>query len=384
MRLSCSRPLLRLSTLALALAAAGNLSGCSSFSQGQPGSGVDYQSAKAGPELDVPPDLTQLTRDQQYTMPAGAKSASARAYQQVTAQQQQQPSVSDSVLPDFPGMHIEQAGSQRWLVVDAPPQALWDKVAAFWQRNGFYLTRNERDIGVMETDWAENRAKLPHDFIRRTIGALFNSLYDTGERDRFRTVFERTPDGHGTQIVITHQTMVEVYSSNDKTQTMWQPGTPDPTLDTIFLRRLMVSLGMKQPQAEAALTAPQQAPGQVRATLVDGGHALQLPDDLEHAWRRVDLAISTAGFTVVQRTRDTGTFDVRYLSPEASLKAAQARQGLLGRLFGKAKPPKPAEYSIVVQAAGSGSRVTVRPASNNPDAAQSSSEILQILQQQLQ
>ncbi len=386
MRLACTRPLLRLSSLALALAAAGALSGCASFNHVVSGSSVDYESAKAGPDLSVPPDLTQLTRDQQYTMPAGGQTASARAYQNSATPQaaQVQQAAAQRVLPEFPGMRIEQAGALRWLVVDEPPQALWDKIAGFWQRNGFYLTRNEPATGVMETNWAENRAKLPQDFIRRTLGKVFDSLYDTGERDRYRTVFERTPDGHGTQIIVTHQTMVEVYSSNDKTQTMWQPGTPDPTLDGVFLRRMMVSLGMKDEQAKAAWEAPAQAPGQVRATLVDGGHALHLPDAPEQAWRRLDLAINTAGFTVTQRDRSSGTFDVRYISPEASLKAAQSGEGLLGKLFGhKEASLQPAAYRIVLQAADGGSQVTVQPVAGNPDAARSSAEILKVLQQQL-
>ena len=385
MRLACTRPLLRLSSLALALAAAGALSGCASFNHAVSGSGVDYESAKAGPDLAVPPDLTQLTRDQQYTMPAGGQSASARVYQGATAPQATpQAAATQRVLPEFPGMHIEQAGALRWLVVDEPPQELWDKVAAFWQRNGFYLTRNEPASGVMETNWAENRAKLPQDFIRRTLGKVFDSVYDTGERDRYRTVFERTPDGHGTQIIVTHQTMVEVYSSNDKTQTMWQPGTPDPTLDGVFLRRLMVSLGMKGDQAKAAWEAPTPAPGQLHATLVDGGRALHLPDAPEQAWRRVDLAINTAGFTVTGRDRSSGIFDVRYISPEASLKAARDSEGLFGKLFGrKESAPKPADYRIVLQAADGGSQVTVQPVAGNADAARSSAEILKVLQQQL-
>ena len=384
MRLACTRPLLRLSSLALALAAAGALSACSSINHVVSGSGVDYESAKAGPDLAVPPDLTQLTRDQQYTMPAGGQSASARAYQSTVAPQAVVQQAQQRVLPEFPGMHIEQAGALRWLVVDEPPQALWDKVAAFWQRNGFYLTHNDPDTGVMETDWAENRAKLPQDFIRRTIGKLLDSVYDTGERDRYRTVFERTPDGRGTQIIVTHQTMVQVYSSNDKTQTMWQPGTPDPTLDGVFVRRLMVNLGMKDDQAKTAWDTPQPAPGQVRATLVDGGRALHLADAPEQAWRRLDLAINTAGFTVTQRDRANGVFDVRYISPEASLKAAQASEGLLGKLFGSKKAtPQPAAYRIVLQAADGGSQITVQPVAGNADAARSSAEILKVLQQQL-
>jgi len=42
----------------------------------------------------------------------------------------------------------------------------------------------------METDWAENRTKIPQDIIRRTLGRVLDSLYDSGERDKFRARLE--------------------------------------------------------------------------------------------------------------------------------------------------------------------------------------------------
>ena len=377
-------PVLRLTALALAVAALG---GCSSMSTVVSGKSVDYESAKAAPSLDIPPDLTQITREQRYTMPDNAKTGpvSALAYQKSATVQTAEPT-NDAVLPQYPGMHIEQAGGQRWLVIDAPPAKLWDKVKEFWQQNGFYLTKADAATGEMETDWAENRAKLPKDFIRKYLGKVFNSLYDTGERDRYRTVFERTANGKGTQIFISHQTMVEVYTDAQHTQTVWQPGTPDPTLDEVFLRKLMVSLGATDQQAKEQLTVAQHQAQQVpQAVLVDDGHALQLPDDLEHAWRRVSLALNTAGFTVTDRNRSAGTFDVRYVNPQAALKAERDSVGFFGKLFGEKSPSvTPQRLSIAVQAAGTGSRVTVHALDAGPDAAASESNILHVLLQQLQ
>ena len=69
-------------------------------------------------------------------------------------------------------VRIERAGNQRWLVVDRPPEKLWDPVRDFWQESGFLLTIDKPDIGIMETDWAENRAKIPQDIIRSTLGKV--------------------------------------------------------------------------------------------------------------------------------------------------------------------------------------------------------------------
>lgn len=381
-----ARPLPRLSALALALATLGAMGGCSSLNSVVQGKSVDYESAKAGPSLDIPPDLTQLAREQRYAMPEGTKSGpvSALEYQTVNTQAAQQ-AASNAVLPQYPGMRIEQAGGQRWLVVDTAPDKLWDTVKEFWQQNGFYLTKADAATGEMETDWAENRAKLPQDIIRKYLGKVFDSLYDTGERDRFRTVFERTPDGKGTEVFITHQTMVEVYTNQDKTQTTWQPGTPDPTLDTVFLRKLMVRLGMNEEQAKAAVadvTTPKTAQ---RATLIDEGRAIQVVDGFDEAWRRVGLAINTAGFTVTDRNRATGTYDIRYVNPVAAMKAEENKGGFLSKLFGGSKTEvKPEDFRIVVQPVGSVSRVTVQPVKAGADSAQSAQSILKVLEQQLQ
>ncbi|MDE1953115.1 MAG: outer membrane protein assembly factor BamC [Betaproteobacteria bacterium] len=377
-------PVLHLSALALALA---SLGGCSSLNTVVTGKSVDYEGAKAGPDLVVPPDLTQLAREQRYTMSEGGTKTgpvSALAYQNVTTQQAQAVQ-SNAVLPQYPGMRIEQAGGQRWLVVDTPPDKLWDTVKEFWQQNGFYLTKADATTGDMETDWAENRAKLPQDFIRKYLGKVFDSMYDTGERDRFRTVFERTPDGKGTEIFITHQTMVEVYTNQDKTQTTWQPGTPDPTLDTVFLRKLMVRLGMNETQAKAAVADAVTPATAVHASLIDNGRALQVQDGFDEAWRKVGLAINTAGFTVTDRNRSAGAYDIRYVNPAEALKAEENKGGFFGKLFGGDKTVvKPEDFRILVQPAGSVSQVSVQAVKASAVSQQSAQNILKVLQQQLQ
>ena len=375
----------RLSALALALGAAGLLGGCSSLSTVVQGKSVDYESAKQGNPLEVPPDLTQLARQERYIVPGSPNApVSALAYDR-GVQTADQVAKTQAVLPQYPGMRIDQAGGQRWLVVEATPDQLWEKVKGFWQENGFYLTQADATTGVMETDWAENRAKLPQDFIRKYLGKVFDSLYDTGTRDRFRTVFERTPDGKGTQIYITHQKMKEVYNSNDKSTTAWEPATPDPELNTIFLRKLMVTLGMSEEAAKQQVAQPVQIAQPVASQLIDNGLVLQLQDGFDTAWRKVSLAINTAGFTVIDRNRSAGQFDVRYISAEAALKASQDSTGFFGKLFGKkAFEPKPADYRIALQTSGTQTVVSVQTLEGKPLQTDDARKILQILQQQIQ
>jgi outer membrane protein assembly factor BamC len=188
-------PLTRIPSL-LTLAAALALAGCSTLEPDR----IDYKSATKSATLEVPPDLTAVSRDNRYSVPGAAVTASAFN----TGQNQAGVPVAANALSD---VRIERSGNQRWLVVARPPEQLYAAVRDFWQDNGFLLNLDRQDIGVMETDWAENRAKLPQDFVRNTIGKIIENLYDTGERDKFRTRFER--NGNNTEIYVTHRGMVE-------------------------------------------------------------------------------------------------------------------------------------------------------------------------------
>jgi outer membrane protein assembly factor BamC len=138
------------------------------------GDRIDYKSAEKarGPRLEVPPDLTQLQRDNRYAIPEANKGvATASGYQ---LEQQNKPTTDVTVAPTSKGdeIRIERDGSQRWLVVKQTPEQLWPQIKDFWQDSGFLINIESPDTGVMETDWAENRAKIPQDFIRNTLGKV--------------------------------------------------------------------------------------------------------------------------------------------------------------------------------------------------------------------
>jgi len=223
------------------------LSGCTTVSDTLSGGKVDYKSASAtkkGPGLEVPPDLSQLTPDSRYVVPGLA--VSANSYQVAQPSANVTRPTAATVIGD---VRIERAGSQRWLVVNRSADKLWEPVREFWKESGFQLPIEQPELGILETDFAENRAKLPQDFIRNALGKVLDSLYSTGERDKFRTRLERTANG-GTEIFISHRGMVEVVTGTTGTSgsgsTVWQPRPADPELEAEFLRRLMVKLGVSQ------------------------------------------------------------------------------------------------------------------------------------------
>lgn len=338
---------------------------------------IDYKSATKAPTLEVPPDLTQLAKENRYALPGGPVSATA-------LQAAPRPGLSESErtgAQKIGDVRFERDGNQRWLVVDRSADALWEPVRKFWLDNGFNLNVDQRQIGLLETDWAENRAKLPQDMIRSTLGKLFDNLYSTGERDKFRTRMERNASG-GTEIYISHRGMVEVYTSNAKDNTIWQPRASDPELETEFLRRLMVRLGVSQEQSKAMAAAVAQVPAKASARLVtvNNNPSLQLDEGFDRAWRRVGLALDRTGFTVEDRNRNEGQFFVRYVAPEAGKK----EPGFFSRLLGSNDAVQaPLKYRITVRANATGSQVLVLNAAGQPESSANAERILKVLAEDL-
>lgn len=364
-------------TTALAVAVA--LAGCSSIGDMLSGDKVDYRSTKVREQpLDVPPDLSQLARDSRYQAQGGVVSAANSGL--ATSANGAAVAGAGAVAPAARGeTRVERLGNERWLVVPMSPDQLWPQLKTFWQERGFVIESEDAQTGILETDWAENRAKLPHDFIRTTIGRVFGNLYDTGERDRFRMRVERTATG--SEVYIAHRGLEEVYVGDRKDATEWRPRASDPQLEAEMLTRLMVKLGTPETQAREAVAAP--AVAQSRARLVQGTPAtVEVDESFDRAWRRVGLVLDRTGFSVEDRDRAAGLYFVRYIDPK---EIGKEEPGFFSKLFGGAKdgPAGPQRYRVLVKAAGDKTTVTVQPASGSGSAGESGDRIAGILANEL-
>lgn len=332
---------------AVAVATLGLLSACTTVFDGDK---VNYKTdgAQKVTPLDIPPDLTQLTRDTRYAVPSGSVTASSMGVRVA-------PTVAAVAANKVNDVRLERDGQQRWLVVDRPAENVWPIVQAFWKENGFTYTVEQQQLGILETEWAENRAKIPQDFIRRTLGKVLDGLYSSGERDKFRTRIERNSTG-GVDIFVTHRGMSEEYKDQTKTGTIWQPRPSDPQLEAEFLSRLMVKLGVSQDQAKAVTASAAQAvPEKVSTQTQNGVTRLVLSESFDVAWRRVGLALDRTGFTVEDRDRSKGTYFVRYVDN------SKEEKGFFASLF-SSEPTQtgPLKYRLVIRHAGGQSAIEVQ------------------------
>jgi outer membrane protein assembly factor BamC len=369
-------PSARLSALSLAVV----LAGCSSLNDITTGDKVDYRTTTGKTQpLDVPPDLTQLARDSRYQPQGGVISAAASTTGATAAAVAPRgPTVAPLSRGDI---RVERDGSERWLVVPMTPEQLWPLLKSFWLERGFTLAVENPESGVMETNWSENRAKLPPEAVRNTIGRMLGNVYDTGERDLFRTRVERTATG--SEVYISHRGVAEVYTDALHDNTTWKARPNDPQLEAEFLSRLMARLGTPEEAAQTAVAAaaPPELPARARA-VGTSGTVLEVDESFDRAWRRVGLALDRSGFTVEDRDRAGGLYFVRYVDP----KNVDAEEpGFFARLFGTDKNASKGleHYRIAVKASGEKTQVSVLNGSGAPDSGATGQRIAATLVKEL-
>ena len=390
--------------IALATAAALLLSSCSTLSSLWPfgEKAADYKgaSARTVKPLEVPPELTSPTMDDRYAIPDPRAQTTYSQYAQRTGPNGEvQPATGEAVLPRIEGTRLERVGDQRWLVVKGDPQVVWPVVRDFWVEAGYPLAREQADIGIMETEWYEDRSKIPQDFVRRTIGRVFDNLFSTARRDRFRTRLERGVEPGTTEVFVSNRAMEEVYTTAQQDATRWQPLPADRELEAEMLARIQAKIGGKDAKIAAA-AASAKAPAPVRTTqapapetpknaVLEGAGAgpLVVNDAFDRAWRRVGLALDRVGFTVEDRDRSKGVFFVRYIDPDVDLKAAASKkEGWLDKLMfwrPAARQAAPQYRILVADAGGSNSQVTVQDGKGQPETSPTSKRILALLYDQL-
>lgn len=347
---------------------------------------IDYKSAGKLPPLEIPPDLIQPAIDERYAIPELNSSGSTTFSSYSNERGGQQKTANTSLIPlSIQNVHIERAGTQRWLVIPQPPEAVWPVVKEFWQELGFLIKMEVPEAGIMETDWAENRAKIPQDIIRTFLSTFLDSIYSTAERDKFRTRLERNDTS--TEVYISHRGMTEVLEGGSLNRTVWQPRPADPDLEAEMLSRLMMRFGVEEQKAKLELTTGRSSTSE-RAFINSEGTSLVVNEAFDRSWRRVGLALDRIGFTVEDRNREQGIYFVRYVSPDKDSKKKGDDEGILSNIMfwrsGDKDSAKAAKYRIQVHNTGTNtSNVTLLNDDGTAVSSATASRILKLLHEQL-
>lgn len=389
------RSVLALSAGLLALLLAG---GCAKVDKLLPDERLEYKAAREASEnLELPPDLAAGGFEDALDIPpaSGVSTLSEYTGERTARSRMAQ---SGEVLPEVGGITVRRSGDRRWLEIDANPQAVWPRVVSFWRSQGIVLLEQDASVGVMRTDWLENRAEIRTDFVTRQVRKVFDGLYSTSTRDQYRVRIDTGPRAGTTELFMTHDGMEERLVRNtagEGANTVWEPAGSDPDKAAAMLRRLMLYLGVAEREAERMLvsggSAPvsgdtpraARAPGSgTRLDRSGGAGVIIIPEGFDTGWRLTGLALDSAGFAVEDRDREAGVFYVRYASQGDG---AQPKRSLGQRLaFWRGKGKEGVEqYQIRVASQGEQTQVTVHDATGGRDTSAAAERILTLMQEQM-
>lgn len=417
-------------TLVVSLLAALSLAGCDSIPFIDTTS--DYKGAGRGKPLEVPPDLTSASSSDTYNIPGSA------TYSQYSEGQAMQEAEPEKILPTSDSVKMERAGSQRWLVVQAPPEKVWPVVREFWNELGFAVRTENPQTGVMETEWVDP-ADLTKDkdgnYLDKFQGWL-DKLNALSSRQKFRTRIDRGAEEETTEIYMSHRSVSDVpddgkqrvrtiygevetgYKNEDfdKKKSKESRAIAED-IDAELLRRLMVRLGVEEKQSHAIMAT---ATTEKRATFDQpktGAAKLVVNDPFDRAWRRVGLALDRIGFVVEDRDRSRGIYYVRYSDisiddpasdpkkkglldslkfwgddekeqdqeKQVAATPKQKDKGLIGKLWGddKDKAEREKQYRVQIGRGGDTTPVTITDQNGQIDASPTANRILAMLFDQL-
>ncbi|MEM7407753.1 MAG: outer membrane protein assembly factor BamC [Pseudomonadota bacterium] len=311
----------------------------------------EYKSSRRLPPLEVPPDLTSESIRQTLVVPSsGEVTLSDLEENRVLGGVQ-----AAAVLPEQDDIRVERNGDKRWLVINARPEQVWPKMREFWLENGFLIKVENPGIGIMETDWAENRADIPKGMIESVLSKISDSLYSAATRDKFRARLERGADPDSTELYISHRGAREIRTEVSETVVpddtyRWEPRAADPELEAEMLSRMMIYFGVDREVAGQRIAGSRQRAARAHLTKDDTGDAvLALREDFSRAWRRTGLALDRVGFTVEDRDRSRGLYFVRYVDPASE---GIEEGGVLSTLAFWKDDPEPAEREFLISLVG--------------------------------
>ncbi len=305
----------------------------------------DYKSAGRSRPLEVPPDLTSISANDTYSVPGSTTYSSY-------SQQGETPAEKEKILPTPENVKLERAGSQRWLVVQAPPEKVWPVIREFWSELGFAVRVENTDTGVMETEWVDPSSLTKDDkgnYLDKFQGWL-DKLNTLQNRQKFRTRIDRGASEGETEIYMSHRSVTDTpddgkikvrttlgeidqgYAPKNNKRTKDDEARADAEdLDAELLRRLMVRLGIEEKSSKSIMAAGNSAARAKLSQASDGSLNLSVNDEFDRAWRRVGLALDRVGFVVEDKNRANGVYFVRYTDIDVDI-APQKKKGVMDSL----------------------------------------------------
>ena len=292
---------------------------------------INYYSDKSVTSLEVPPDLTSPTYQNSFRISEFAKNINPN-FVNLTNKNLEEESAKIIVNPS--DILVKKSGNRRWLIVNKDPDLVWDLTKQFLKEKGFVIKKSNKKIGVMETDFLENKPKIPSKslgLIRSFLESQIDNVsYTLPIVDSYKVIIEPLDLGKKTQVNLSLFSMAEVISgSGNNETTYWQASEKNTALETEMLYSLMLYLGGESASAREKLLDAKEE-GKISVQVKDGlnGYAkLVFKLNLVDTWDNMAWAISESNIELEDKDVKERAFYIRT--------ARTIDKGIMSKLFGE-------------------------------------------------
>ncbi|MBL1321672.1 MAG: outer membrane protein assembly factor BamC [Methylophaga sp.] len=268
------------------------LSGCGAFSgldQVVPDNSKKYRKAETMPPLDVPPDLSSESINDEIAGNQKGSATYSEFEEAATNPLASKYNIAPEVKPSLSG-----EGAKRHLVIPGDREVTWQRLLDFWSDKGVAVKRKDLRIGLMDTE----------------VG---------GDAYAYRLRMER---GDTSKIAKVYVSAAGMEDNAQKNEAM--------------LRQIADYLGGLYQQDKVVEKEIEQSQPQVvavSAVLIDEANdhkALLIDQDFPDVWQRTGRILDSKGFAVEEQDRSRGIYFVHYLDPFNKIEKDE--EGILSKL----------------------------------------------------
>jgi len=293
---------------------------------------INYYSDKSVTSLEIPPDLTKPAYENSFRLSEYVSDINPNIVNLTNKEKLEEQKHEVLTVPS--DIQVKKSGTRRWLVVDKSPDLIWDLSRQFLKEQGFVIKKSNKKIGVMETDFLENKPEIPAKsmgFIRAALQSTIDNVsYTLPSVDSYKIRIEPTESGQKSEVHLSVSSMAEVITGTGKDETtLWQSKERDITLENQMLYQLMLYLGGDSANAREKIINAQEE-GKITVSLADGinGYAkLQFKLNLIDTWDNMSWALSNLNVNLEDKDLKEKTFYIQV--------ARTADKGIMSKIFGE-------------------------------------------------
>jgi len=293
---------------------------------------INYYSDKSVTSLEVPPDLTKPRYENSFRLSEYVNDINTNLVNLTNKEKLEEQ--KQTVLSVPSDIQVKKSGTRRWLVVDKSPDLIWDLSRQFLKEQGFVIKKSNKKIGVMETDYLENKPDIPAKsmgWIRSMLQSTIDNVsYTLPSVDSYKVRIEPHDSGKKSEVHLSVSSMAEVITGTGEDETtLWQSKERNIALENEMLYQLMLYLGGDTADARERIINAQEE-GKITVSLADSinGYAkLQFKLNLIDTWDNMSWALSDLNVNLEDKDLKEKTFYVQV--------ARTSDKGIMSKIFGE-------------------------------------------------